>query len=109
MAKLDVLTLLDDLEAHGLREPLFREKLHHLGGTIKQFRSFVAGVGFFRKSGCNQLLHDRLEFIRTQCDRGALGHRTMEELVEEAKRTLPCKAYLTCKKHVSDPNCTKPG
>ena len=107
MAKLDTITLLDDLAARGLSEPLFREKLHHLGGTIKGFRAHAERVGFFTELGCNQLLHDRLKFIRTQCDHGALRERTMEDLVDEAKRALPCKAYLTCQKHVSDPNCSK--
>ena len=108
MAILSALTLLDDLKRVGLRDPLFRDKLHHLGGSMNGFRAFAASVGFFQKHGCNQLLYDRLEYIRARCHNGALrGEIVMEDLVEEAKQAVPCKGYKNCKKHASDSTCPK--
>jgi hypothetical protein len=108
MAIISALTLLDDLKQLGLCDPLFREKLHHLRDSITGFRAFAARVGFFHPYGCNQLLYDRLEYIRTRCQNGEIrGGVTMEDLVAEAKRAVPCKGYRTCKKHASDPACSK--
>lgn len=109
MAKLDTLTLLDDLEKFGLHDPLFQDRLHHLGGTFNGFRAHAMKVGSFKKDECNQLLHDRLECIRAECQKGALTNgKTMEQLVDEAKRNVPCYAYANCKKHRSDTGCSKP-
>jgi hypothetical protein len=108
MANRDTLTLLDDLEKFGLRDPLFRERLHHLGDTVDGFRAWAMKVGSFQESGCNQLLHDRLDYIRTECGRGALARgKTMEGLIDEAKQNVPCREYATCKKHISDAGCPK--
>ncbi|HEV2133879.1 MAG TPA: hypothetical protein VGR47_06410 [Terracidiphilus sp.] len=106
MPKQDTLTLLDDLEAFGLLDPVFRSRLHHLGDSMIGFRAFASKVGYFRASECNQLLHDRLDYIRRQCIVGALkSGRTMEELVDEAENKIPCHRYANCKKHISDSGC----
>ena len=108
MAILSTVTLLDDLKQLGLGDPLFMEELHHLGGTMNGFRNHAANKTFFQRDGCNQLLHDRLEYIRTRCNHGALRSGTaMKDLVDEAKRAVPCKGYTNCRKHASDPGCAK--
>ena len=106
MTMLSTLTLVDDLKRIGFCDPLFREKLHHLGDSMNGFRAYAASVGLFQRHGCNQLLYDRLEYIRTRCRNGRLpGDMTMEDLIDEAKRAVPCKGYKNCKKHASDSAC----
>lgn len=106
MPKQDTLTLLDELQDLGLDDPLFSMRLHHLGDSFNGFHAFCAGkVNDFRKDQCNQLLHDRLAFIRAQCKEGKLPlGRSMVDLVEEARKMVPRKGFSNCKKHVSDPS-----
>ncbi len=103
MPKRDTLTLLDDLKKLGLDDPLFSTRLHHLGDSMKGFRAFCERVNSFRSAGCNQLLHDRMAYIRARCKDGALnGGRTIEDLVDEAKSQISRANYPACKKHISD-------
>jgi hypothetical protein len=109
MPKLDTLNLLNELERRGLDNTVFQTKLHHLGGTLNGFRAFTANVGFFIKTGCNQLLHDRLAFMLNRCNMGDLERgKTMGDLADEAKTAVCCRDYSSCKKHVSDKGCAKP-
>jgi hypothetical protein len=106
MAKRDTLTLLDELEKAGLNDAVFSHELHHLGGTMNGFRAFCQTVGYFRQSGCNQLLHDRLAYMLDRYKGG--DRKTMKDHADEAKRVIKCLVYTSCKKHIADQGCLKP-
>jgi hypothetical protein len=102
MAKRDTLTLLNELENFGLKEPLFRD-LHHFRGRLTEFRRFCETVSYFRKNGCNQLLHERLDYILQHCKQGALNQgETLESLATVAIRQVPLLRFNGCKKHLLD-------
>jgi hypothetical protein len=109
MPMLNVLSLLDELKHFGLGDPLFQNRLHHRAascGTMADFRAYAGKVGFFQKHGCNRLLQDRLNWILAKCKEGAMNRgQSMGDLVDEAKRAIPCHSYSNCKKHVSDQGC----
>lgn len=108
MPKRDTQTLLDELERRGLDNSVFQTKLHHLGGTLNRFRAFTDNIGDFTKTGCNQLLHDRLAYMLDRCNKGALEQgKTMEDLANEAKAAICCRDYPKCRKHISDKACTE--
>ena len=99
MPKKDTLALLDELEAFGLTELLFRQ-IHHFGGSLKTFRAFSTTVGYFRKSGCNQLLHERLAYVLQECRNGALKHgKSLDDLAADAVRHVPLHRFPGCAKH----------
>ena len=106
MSKQDTIALIDELRGYGLNDSVFRIKLHHLGDSLNGFRGFAEKVSFFRTSGCNQMLHERLFYIRNRCVEGALANaKTLDDLADEAKKQIPCHRFEGCKKHNSD-RCT---
>ena len=99
MTKRDTLALLDELETFGLKEPLF-QRIHQFGGSLKSFRGFCATVGYFRKTGCNQLLHERLAFMKQECKNCALKRgKSLDDLATDAIRHVPLHRFPGCKKH----------
>ena len=103
MPKQDTIALLDELRRYGLNDSIFRPRLHHLGGSLNEFRAFCQTVSFFREHGCNQMLHERLVYIRNRCVEGALAKgKTFADLADEAKNQVPFHRFGGCKKHVSD-------
>jgi hypothetical protein len=109
MAVLAVLSLLDEYEERGLDKVLFRDKLHHLRASFKSFYSFAKKSNAFDPTQCNQLLHDRLNWILTQIRSGARSDPAgLEALIEKSWIELPCSGYIHCKGHKSDPHCKHP-
>ncbi|MGB7265695.1 MAG: hypothetical protein WBC92_09295, partial [Terracidiphilus sp.] len=99
MPKKDTLALLDELEAFGLTEPLFQH-IHHFGGSLKTFRAFCTTIGYFRKGGCNQLLHERLAHMLQECKNGTLKQgKSLGALAADAVRVVPLHRFPGCTKH----------
>jgi len=99
MAKQDTIALLHDLETFGLNNTLF-EKIHHLGAKVKQFEAYCDEHDKFNKSGCNQRLHDRLDFMLQGCNQSALKQgKTLDDLAEESDRQIPLHRFTSCNKH----------
>jgi hypothetical protein len=98
MAKQDTLTLLDELEEFGLEDCLFR-RLHQFGGSLNSFKAFCSTVRDFRRTGCNQLLHERLAHMLKECKHGALKSQTLDSLSQEAIRQVPLHRFAGCTKH----------
>ncbi len=99
MANREALSVLDEYEKQGLDKELFRNKLHHLGGSF-------AGFNSFEPLQCNQLLLDRLKFILNEIRNGALADpSSLKRLIGRSFVEVPCSRYASCKGHKFDPNC----
>ena len=106
MPNREALSVLDEYKRRKLDKGLFREKLHHLGGSFEGFYKFAQNVMSFKPLECNQLLLDRLKFILDQIRNGASPDRsTLERLIEQSWVEVPCSRYANCKGHRFDPHC----
>ncbi len=102
----EALSVLAEYEMRDLDRDLFRNKLHHLGGSFEGFKKFAQTVKSFRRLECNQLLLDRIKFILDQIRNGASSDlSSLERLIERSFIKVPCSYYPNCRGHRFDRNC----
>jgi hypothetical protein len=100
------LSLLDEYDSSGLDKRLFQQKLHHMGGGFESFYRHSFKVSSFKSLGCNQLLIDRVRFILDKIRDGApRDQSSLEKLIGQSFKEIPCSRYTQCKGHKFDPDC----
>lgn len=103
----EALSVLDEYETRKLDNELFRNMLHHLGGSFEGFYKHAERSNSFKPLECNQILLDRLKFILDRIRNDPSRDRSsLPALIRQSWIEVPCSRYPNCRGHRFDPNCT---